>query len=96
MILSGGEPLLRKDSQTLISCTKQGIRLHFTNGTLLRLVGCFLKKVGIGYIGVSLDGIGENNDRFRGREGAFKALAGIRNCREIDQRVGLRFYYKQT
>lgn len=95
ILFSGGEPLLRKDLQTLVAHAKnKGIRPTIsTNGTLLnRELVASLKKLGIGYIGVSLDGIGENNDRFRGREGAFKAaLAGIRNCREIDQRVGLRF-----
>lgn len=51
-----------------------------------------IKEVGISYVGISLDGIGDSNDRFRGRKGAFDAaLSGIRACRSIGQRVGLRF-----
>ncbi|MFX4260633.1 putative heme d1 biosynthesis radical SAM protein NirJ1 [Pelotomaculum propionicicum] len=95
ILFSGGEPLLREDLMTLAAHAKsKGIRPTIsTNGTLLnRELTASLKNLGIGYIGVSLDGIGENNDRFRGREGAFAAaLAGIRSCREAGQRVGLRF-----
>ncbi len=95
ILFSGGEPLLREDLMTLAAHARsKGIRPTIsTNGTLLdRELAASLKDLGIGYIGVSLDGIGENNDRFRGREGAFAAaLAGIRNCREAGQRVGLRF-----
>lgn len=95
ILFSGGEPLLREDLMTLATYAKdKGIRPTIsTNGTLLtRELTASLKNLGIGYIGVSLDGIGDNNDRFRGRAGAFTAaLAGIRNCREAEQRVGLRF-----
>lgn len=95
ILFSGGEPLLREDLMTLAAYARsKGIRPTIsTNGTLLdRKLAASLKDLGIGYIGVSLDGIGENNDRFRGREGAFAAaLAGIRSCREAGQRVGLRF-----
>ena len=43
-------------------------------------------------MGISLDGLGENNDRFRGKKGAFDlALEGIRNCLAVGQKVGLRF-----
>lgn len=95
LLFSGGEPLLREDLLTLVSYAKsKGIRPTIsTNGTLLNLeLASSLKNLGVGYIGISLDGIAENNDRFRGRKGAFKdALEGIRNCIAIDQRVGLRF-----
>jgi radical SAM protein with 4Fe4S-binding SPASM domain len=48
-------------------------------------------KAGFSYVGISLDGVGETNDRFRGKEGAFEeALEGIRNCRRAGVRVGLR------
>ena len=44
------------------------------------------------YVGVSLDGIGKDNDKFRGARGAFgKAIEGIKNCKKVDQKVGLRF-----
>ncbi len=95
LLFSGGEPLLRGDLLTLASYARsKGIRPTIsTNGTLLTPeLTVSLKNIGVGYIGISLDGIGENNDRFRGRSGAFKdALEGIRNCKAIDQRVGLRF-----
>jgi putative heme d1 biosynthesis radical SAM protein NirJ1 len=95
ILFSGGEPLLREDLIELVTYARsKGIRATIsTNGTLLsREKVATLKDLGVGYIGVSLDGIGENNDRFRGREGAFTAaLTGIRNCIEIGQRTGLRF-----
>jgi len=95
LLFSGGEPLLRKDLKELAAyASSKGIRPTIsTNGTLLK-PGTVqsLKELGIGYIGISLDGIGENNDRFRGRAGAFDAaLKGIRNCITAGQRVGLRF-----
>jgi len=64
-----------------------------TNGTLItKEVAQRLKNIGVGYVGISLDGTKETNDKFRGKEGAFdKALRGMHNCMEIDQRVGLRF-----
>ena len=95
ILFSGGEPLLREDLIELVTYARsKGIRATIsTNGTLLsKEKVATLMDLGVGYIGVSLDGIGENNDRFRGREGAFAAaLTGIRNCIEIGQRTGLRF-----
>lgn len=95
LLFSGGEPLLREDLLTLAAYAQsKGIRPTIsTNGTLLTpQLTASLKEIGVGYIGISLDGIGENNDRFRGRKGAFeKALKGIRNCIALEQRVGLRF-----
>ena len=42
-------------------------------------------------MGISLDGVGETNDRFRGVKGAFDAaIKGFENCLSIDQKVGLR------
>jgi len=95
LLFSGGEPLLRPDLPELVSYAgNKGIRPTIsTNGTLLdRDFTVTLKNIGTGYVGISLDGIGENNDRFRGRKGAFAAaLKGIRNCIATGQRVGLRF-----
>lgn len=46
---------------------------------------------GVSYVGISLDGIGQINDKFRGVNGAFdKAVEGIRNCMAVGVRVGLR------
>ncbi|SHK11713.1 putative heme d1 biosynthesis radical SAM protein NirJ1 [Desulforamulus aeronauticus] len=95
LLFSGGEPLVRPDFFELAEYTKQkGIRTTIsTNGTLITPeVAQRLKNIGVGYVGISLDGIGEVNDRFRGKQGSFEAaLAGIRNCLAVDQRVGLRF-----
>ena len=95
ILFSGGEPLLRRDLLELAQLAKDlGMRAVIsTNGTLItkRLAG-ELKKVGLSYVGVSLDGMEETNDRFRGVEGAFRAaLKGIRNCQEAGIKVGLRF-----
>lgn len=95
LLFSGGEPLLRKDLLELASyAAAKGIRPTIsTNGTLLEPdTVSSLNSIGVGYVGVSLDGIGDNNDRFRGQRGAFDAaLKGIRNCIAAGQRVGLRF-----
>ncbi len=95
LLFSGGEPLVRPDFFELVDYTvAKGMRATIsTNGTLIdRDTAIRLKKAGVGYVGISLDGIGENNDRFRRKAGAFDAaLRGIRSCLEVDQRVGLRF-----
>lgn len=95
ILFSGGEPLLRKDLFELIQYAKQrNIRSTIsTNGTLIdEGIAAKLKQCGVGYVGISLDGIGERHDIFRGVKGSFdSALRGIRNCREAGQKVGLRF-----
>ena len=101
LLFSGGEPLTRNDIFHLIDYTKsKGIRpVISTNGTLItKDIAQTIKNSGVSYVGISLDGVGENNDQFRGVQGAFnKALLGIRNCKEIGQKVGLRFTIsKQT
>lgn len=95
LLLSGGEPLIRPDVFELVEYAKmRGIRTTFsTNGTLIDMeTAKRIKALDVGYVGISLDGLGDANDKFRGKSGAFeKALQGIRNCLEIGQRVGLRF-----
>jgi len=95
ILFSGGEPLLREDFFNLAEYAgSKGIRTTLsTNGTLITPdIAKDIKRLGISYVGISLDGIGSDNDRFRGRKGAFDAaLEGIRACRAIEQRVGLRF-----
>ncbi len=95
LLFSGGEPLVRPDFFELAQyASERGIRTTIsTNGTLITPeVARRIKNIGVGYVGISLDGIGEVNDEFRGRKGAFEAaLNGIRNCLAVGQRVGLRF-----
>ncbi len=95
LLFSGGEPFARPDIMELAQyATDRGVRATFsTNGTLIdKATARAVKEMGVGYVGISLDGIGSVNDAFRGKSGAFEdALRGIRNCREVGQRVGLRF-----
>ncbi len=94
VLFSGGEPLMRSDIFDLTGfAVDKGLRAAIsTNGTLINAQTAKLaKKYGVSYIGISLDGIGETNDKFRGVDGAFdRAVAGIRNCQDADVRVGLR------
>jgi radical SAM protein with 4Fe4S-binding SPASM domain len=94
VLFSGGEPLTRPDLFELMGyAVGKGLRLTLsTNGTLLdEAAAKKLKELGTTYVGISLDGIGETNDIFRGKKGAFDgAVRGMRNCRAVDQKVGLR------
>ena len=95
MLFSGGEPTLRKDLPELAAYAREkGMRAVIsTNGTLIdRNMARKLKEVGLSYVGVSLDGMRDTNDKFRGMKGAFNAaLRGIHNCQEEGIKVGLRF-----
>jgi len=95
LLFSGGEPMLRPDIHDLIAyAVGRGLRAVLsTNGTLIDAEAVArLRDAGLAYVGVSLDGLGEVNDRFRGVPGAFeRALAGIRRCRDAGVKVGLRF-----
>jgi Fe-coproporphyrin III synthase len=95
ILFSGGEPLMRPDLTDLAAyAVDNGMRAVIsTNGTLITTKKAKdLKKIGLSYVGVSLDGMEEVNDRFRNTEGAFRdALAGIRNCQDAGIKVGLRF-----
>lgn len=95
LLFSGGEPLIRPDFFELAAyADERGIRPTLsTNGTLITPeTARRIKAIGVGYVGVSLDGLRDVNDRFRGQEGAFQAaMEGIQNCVAAGQRVGLRF-----
>ncbi|MBR4741859.1 MAG: 12,18-didecarboxysiroheme deacetylase [Desulfovibrio sp.] len=95
MLFSGGEPLVREDLVDLAKfATQKGMRAVIsTNGTLItKEKAKELKAVGLSYVGISLDGLEEVHDHFRGVRGAFKqALVGIANCQAEGLKVGLRF-----
>jgi 12,18-didecarboxysiroheme deacetylase len=95
ILFSGGEPLMRRDLIPLAHyAVDKGMRAVIsTNGTLItKEKAKELKDVGVSYVGVSLDGMEEVNDRFRGKKGAFRdAMAGMRNCQDVGLKVGLRF-----
>jgi radical SAM protein with 4Fe4S-binding SPASM domain len=94
LLFSGGEPLTRRDIFTLIEhAANKNIRpVLSTNGTLIdRDTARNLQNAGIVYVGISLDGMEEINDEFRGVTGAFKrAMRGFEHCIAVGQRVGLR------
>jgi len=96
ILFSGGEPLMRRDLFELIAYAgERGLRTVIsTNGTLINAdVAEKIKQHNVSYVGVSLDGIGPVNDKFRGVQGAFdRAVEGIRNCRDAGVRVGLRLH----
>ncbi|WP_412480986.1 heme d1 biosynthesis radical SAM protein NirJ [Azonexus sp. IMCC34839] len=99
LILSGGEPLLRPDIYDIAKRAKaQGFYVGLSsNGTLIdegnidRIAECDFN-----YVGVSLDGLGATHDKFRRLEGAFeKSLHGIRLCRDLGLKIGVRFTMTQ-
>jgi 12,18-didecarboxysiroheme deacetylase len=94
LLFSGGEPFLRDDLYALGAyAVERGLRTVIsTNGTLIdRQAAARIKAAGFSYVGISLDGIGATNDRFRGLSGAFDAaLRGIQACTEAGVRTGLR------
>ena len=94
ILFSGGEPLVREDIYEHAALAKElGIRpVISTNGTLIiDRVAHRIKETGFDYVGISLDGIGERNDFFRGKQGAFEAaMRGFDNCVDVGQKVGLR------
>jgi 12,18-didecarboxysiroheme deacetylase len=95
ILFSGGEPTIRKDLPVLIdAAVKAGLRAVIsTNGTLIdRDMAMRFSDLGLSYIGVSLDGLGDVNDKFRGVAGAFKdAMQGIYHAMHQGIKVGLRF-----
>ncbi|MGB8275086.1 MAG: heme d1 biosynthesis radical SAM protein NirJ [Alphaproteobacteria bacterium] len=95
LILSGGEPLLRRD---LFAIARRAKEMGFyvglsSNGTIIGPDNIdAIADTGFDYVGISLDGIGPTHDRFRRKDGAFEAaLDGIRLCRDRALKVGLRF-----
>jgi Fe-coproporphyrin III synthase len=95
ILFSGGEPLIRKDILDLIRyATEKGRRaVVSTNGTLItRIVAEKLREIGLSYVGISLDGLEEVHDAFRGFPGTFsRAMQAIKNCCDAGLKVGLRF-----
>jgi radical SAM protein with 4Fe4S-binding SPASM domain len=94
VILSGGDPFYREDLYTLADYARDlGVRCALsTNGTLVDAAAAKrLRRSGITYVGVSLDGIGQVHDRFRGMQGSYvSALQGLRYCRDEGLKVGIR------
>jgi radical SAM protein with 4Fe4S-binding SPASM domain len=95
MLFSGGEPLMRPDVLQLASYASQkGLRCVLsTNGTLITdSMARRIQEAGFVYVGISLDGMEATHDKVRGKKGAFaEAMEGIRHCRDIGMKVGIRF-----
>ena len=87
LILSGGEPLLRKDVYELVRYSaEKGLKMGLgSNGSLIDAVAAKkLKDAGIDTISISLDShIPEQHERFRGVKGSWgKAVGAIRALRQ--------------
>ncbi|MBL8503804.1 MAG: heme d1 biosynthesis radical SAM protein NirJ [Rhodocyclaceae bacterium] len=99
LILSGGEPLLRPDIFDIASRAK-GLGFYVglsSNGTLIDESNIRrIAETDFNYVGISLDGIRETHDKFRRMQGAFeKSLHGIRLCRDLGLKIGVRFTMTQ-
>jgi heme d1 biosynthesis radical SAM protein NirJ len=99
LILSGGEPLLRKD---IFQIAERAKAMGFytalsTNGTLIDPpLAQRIHDTGFDYVGISLDGLGATHDKFRRKAGAYAAsLAALRLCRDLGVKVGVRFTLTQ-
>ncbi|HEY9193796.1 MAG TPA: heme d1 biosynthesis radical SAM protein NirJ [Methyloversatilis sp.] len=95
LILSGGEPLMRRD---IFDIARRSKAMGFytalsSNGTLIDDSNIdAIADIGFDYVGISLDGMAETHDRFRRKEGAFAAsMRGIRLCQERGLKVGIRY-----
>lgn len=95
VIFSGGEPFLREDLFQLGGFAADlGLQVIISsNGTAItREKASKAAEAGFAYVGVSLDGLAETNNAFRGRRDAYeRALRGMRNLREAGIKTGLRF-----
>ncbi|MGO8796008.1 MAG: radical SAM protein [Candidatus Sulfotelmatobacter sp.] len=88
LVLSGGEPLFRKDIFELARYgTEKGLRVALaTNGTLVtKAVARKIADAGVKRVAISLDGSdAATHDTFRGIPGSFDAaITGFRNLKEV-------------
>jgi len=95
LILSGGEPLMRRDIFDISARAKAtGFYVGLsTNGTLIDTgLARRIHEAGYDYVGISLDGINVTHDRFRRKNGAYgAALTALRSLRDLGAKVGVRF-----
>lgn len=94
VIFSGGEPLLRKDLFELITRAR-GLGMVpqlSSNGVFIDdAIAARLKQAGVAYVGISIDGMRDFNDRYRGLSGGFaRASAGIVAAKRSGIKTGLR------
>ncbi len=94
VIVSGGEPLIRKDIFQISEAMRSaGIMTYLsTNGLYIteKNVDKIIKT--FDYIGISIDGIGKTHDKFRGLDGAFnRSLEAIKLIQNSGGTAGIRF-----
>ena len=92
LVLSGGEPLFRKDIYELAGYARdRGLRVALaTNGTLVsKEVARKIVEAGVRRVSISLDGAdAATHDAFRGIPGAFEsAVRGLRHLKELGMSV---------
>jgi heme d1 biosynthesis radical SAM protein NirJ len=99
LILSGGEPLLRRD---IFEISRRAKEMGFflclsTNGTLIEdWLADKIAEAGYDYVGISIDGMRESHDIVRRRQGAFdSSIAALRALRDRQVKVGVRFTMTQ-
>ncbi|MBF0329790.1 MAG: radical SAM protein [Nitrospirae bacterium] len=92
VVLSGGEPLMRKDVFEIAKYgTEKGLRMCLaTNGSLVTEDICLkIKESGLRIVSMSLDGSTEEvHDNFRNQKGAFQ---GILNSAALFKKHGIEF-----
>ncbi|RPI43839.1 MAG: heme d1 biosynthesis radical SAM protein NirJ [Betaproteobacteria bacterium] len=95
LILSGGEPLLRRDLGVIAERAKSmGFYVGLsTNGTLIDEANVgWIAAIGFDYLGISIDGMRSTHDTFRRKAGAYDAsMRAARLARDARIKVGLRF-----
>jgi MoaA/NifB/PqqE/SkfB family radical SAM enzyme len=82
LVITGGEPMIRKDLPQLIARIKAEIKFIYvsmiTSGYLLTVEkGIALWNAGLDHFSISLDFLGEEHDRNRGRPGLFAHIADV-------------------
>lgn len=95
LILSGGEPLYRRDIFDIAAyASGKGLPVALsTNGTLVtEEIADKIKKAGVYYASISLDGAkAETHDRFRGPGAYERAVRGMGRMRERNIKVQINF-----
>jgi len=99
LILSGGEPLLRRD---IFDISRRAKDMGFflclsTNGTLIEpWMADRIAEADYDYVGISIDGLAETHDVVRRKVGAFDAsVSALRLLRDRAVKVGVRFTMTQ-
>jgi radical SAM protein with 4Fe4S-binding SPASM domain len=99
VVLTGGEPLVRKDLEALIRHGRAlGLPMVVGSNAMMlseRRVQS-LKDAGVLGLGISLDSLDpERHDRFRGKPGAWaRTMAGIERCRR--NRIDFQLHFSVT